>query len=255
MSPGKRSDPFSPIRISHVQRHLSLPDWQPVALEVMEIGAAADSLPSVMVNVMDLLQRQLGFDSAALSPLSENWAVTWNKPDHYHKLWQQRSAVYLEEVSGLVRAAFGSAGVAQDVEVLPLRVRERAAFYDEYIRPLGGGTFACVGLVAPNEQFGLAFTRHGRARFREAELEWLRRLRPALALAVRGLTTTPPALAGLTAREREFAEYVTKGLSNGEIAALCECSRNTVRNRLAVIFRKLDVTTRAELAALVASSP
>jgi DNA-binding CsgD family transcriptional regulator len=212
-----------------------------------------------MPEVMELLQRHLGFDSAALSPLSASWTVTWNKPAHFERLWQQRGALYVREVSGLVRSAFG-AGVALDADVLSLSVRDRAAFYDEYMRPLGGGSFACIGLAAPGAESALSLTRYGRARFHESELELLRRLQPALALSVRGLATeasgppsSPPALAALTAREREFSEYLSRGLTNGEIAALCGCSPNTVRNRLAGVFRKLHVSTRAELAALIAS--
>jgi DNA-binding CsgD family transcriptional regulator len=236
-------------------------DWRAITLEVVEIGAAGRSLHATMADLMALLQRHIGFDSAALAPLSAHWTVTWNKPAHFEKLWRQRGAVYVQEVASLVRVALGDAGVAQDAEVLPSRVRDRAAFYEEYMRPLGGGSFACVGLTAPGAASGLSFTRYGGGRFEDAELDLLRRLRPSLALAVRGLETEaaggPPALtvARLTEREREFSQYVARGLTNGEIAALCGCSANTVRNRLAVVFRKLEVTTRAELAGLIASGP
>ncbi len=233
-------------------------DWQQVALEVVEIGAAAESLDGTLPDLMRLLQRHLGFDSAALSPLSTAWMHTWNKPAAYEQLWRKRGSLYLQELSGLVRVALGGRGVAQDSEVVPRRARERTAFYDEYIRPLGGGSYACLGLKAPGARFALALTRHGRGYFHESELDWLRRLGPALALSVRGLAaqlpSEPPALAALTPREREFSRYVARGLTNGEIAGLCGCSLNTVRNRLASVFRKLEVSTRAELAARIASS-
>ena len=233
--------------------------WRAIALEVAEIGAASDSLQPAMNELMDLLQRHLGFDSAALASLSANWTVTWNKPAYFERLWQARGSVYVEEAAPMMRLALGDAGVVHDLEVVPASLRERSAFYTEYMRPLGGGGFACLGITAPRGACGLSLTRYGRGRFQDAELALLRRLRPYLALAVRGLETCAPevrpapVLAGLTPREQEFCRYVARGLTNGEIASVCGCSPNTVRNRLAGVFRKLEVTTRAELAGLIAS--
>ena len=83
----------------------------------------------------------------------------------------------------------------------------------------------------------------------------LRRLRPTLSLLSRLFPTAPGpgtcrprASAELTPREAEIAHYVARGLRNSEIALLCGCSPFTVRNQLVSIFRKLDVSTRAELA-------
>ena len=55
----------------------------------------------------------------------------------------------------------------------------------------------------------------------------------------------------LPPRQREIAAYVARGLRNAEVAALLGLSPLTVRNQLASIFRKLDVSTRAELVFLV----
>jgi len=43
----------------------------------------------------------------------------------------------------------------------------------------------------------------------------------------------------LTRRESEVLQHVAAGMSNDEIAAALELSRNTVRNRLAGVFKKL----------------
>jgi DNA-binding CsgD family transcriptional regulator len=56
-------------------------------------------------------------------------------------------------------------------------------------------------------------------------------------------------MAQLTGREKQIVELVARGLRNAEIAALCGTSCHTVRNQLAIIFTKLDVSTRSELVA------
>jgi DNA-binding CsgD family transcriptional regulator len=55
---------------------------------------------------------------------------------------------------------------------------------------------------------------------------------------------TPP----LSARERELCRYVARGMHNAEIARLLGTSPNTVRNQLSALFKKVEVTTRTELA-------
>jgi len=52
----------------------------------------------------------------------------------------------------------------------------------------------------------------------------------------------------LTAREREIVLLIATGLTNKEIAAKLHLSEKTVRNGLTVIFSKLGVSTRLELA-------
>jgi DNA-binding CsgD family transcriptional regulator len=54
---------------------------------------------------------------------------------------------------------------------------------------------------------------------------------------------------GLTRRELEIADLVAAGLNNQEIANCLSISRNTVKETLKRIFRKVEVDARAELAA------
>lgn len=58
----------------------------------------------------------------------------------------------------------------------------------------------------------------------------------------------------LTKREADIAELVVRGLQNQEIAQALGLSRNTVRNALARVFPKAEVSTRAELAFLAQHS-
>jgi DNA-binding NarL/FixJ family response regulator len=56
---------------------------------------------------------------------------------------------------------------------------------------------------------------------------------------------------GVTPAEGRVIELLEKGLTNAEIAELLGTASTTVRNQLASIFRKLFVSTRAELVACV----
>lgn len=63
-----------------------------------------------------------------------------------------------------------------------------------------------------------------------------------------------PTLAGLTEAEVDVAKAVASGASDAEIAKRRGTSKRTVSNQLARIYRKLGLESRAELAALMAST-
>lgn len=52
----------------------------------------------------------------------------------------------------------------------------------------------------------------------------------------------------LTASEARVGQLASRGLTNAEVATVLGISPHTVRNHLVSVFRKLDVSTRAELA-------
>ena len=54
----------------------------------------------------------------------------------------------------------------------------------------------------------------------------------------------------LTARERDIVRLIADGHSNNHVAEKLNMSEKTVRNRLTVIYSKLEVTSRLELALL-----
>lgn len=58
-----------------------------------------------------------------------------------------------------------------------------------------------------------------------------------------------PLLARLTPRERQIAQLVAQGLTNAEIGASLWISQNTVKQALKRMFRKLEVSARAEMVA------
>ena len=53
---------------------------------------------------------------------------------------------------------------------------------------------------------------------------------------------------GLTPKQREVVALVSRGMRNEDAARSLRCSPRTVRNHLALVFRKAGVGTRAELA-------
>ena len=53
----------------------------------------------------------------------------------------------------------------------------------------------------------------------------------------------------LTARELEIAKLVAQGCTNGEIAVKLWITQNSVKQALKRMFRKLEVSTRAEMVA------
>lgn len=58
----------------------------------------------------------------------------------------------------------------------------------------------------------------------------------------------------LPRRQFDVAWLVSKGLTNREVAGLLAVSAHTVRNTLRVVFEKLEVSNRVELAVAFAES-
>jgi DNA-binding CsgD family transcriptional regulator len=56
----------------------------------------------------------------------------------------------------------------------------------------------------------------------------------------------------LSKREREIAVLVATGKSNADIAAVLFLSQKTVEGHMGRIFKKLDVSSRAQVAATIA---
>lgn len=63
------------------------------------------------------------------------------------------------------------------------------------------------------------------------------------------LSFTPAPRAQLTEAERDVALAVTRGLSNAQIGRLRNASPRTIANQVAAIMKKLEVSSRVELAA------
>jgi DNA-binding NarL/FixJ family response regulator len=73
-------------------------------------------------------------------------------------------------------------------------------------------------------------------------------LDPRVARAVLSRTTTPSAMGGMTAREREVLGLLGTGLANKAIARRLGISEATVKAHLTRIFRQIGVTDRTQAA-------
>lgn len=73
---------------------------------------------------------------------------------------------------------------------------------------------------------------------------------PSIARKLMGFFQRPRSLPDLfpelTEREREILQWISRGLSNPEIARKLEVADKTIRNHITSIFSKLQVTTRTE---------
>ncbi len=67
----------------------------------------------------------------------------------------------------------------------------------------------------------------------------------------RAVTVVPSALSSLTERELEVSDLICRGYSNRDIAKMLFISEHTVKDHTKNIYRKLDIHSRFELAALV----
>lgn len=239
--------------------------WQSVALELVEGGAEAGSCEALFTHVFERLRMHLGFESGSLLAVESDRAFVWNKPASSGDHWLRARRRYAVELLPLFRAAAHTEHVATDRQAFSLGERNRLSLYSEYVRPLGIKHFASV-LLGRGEtpSHAISFSRGDWRGFRDDELDLLRRLRPTLSLLSRlfgeesatrrGAPSCLLASEPLTPREEELALYVARGLRNAEIANLCGCSPYTVRNQLVAVFRKLGVSTRAELAMCVCSA-
>jgi DNA-binding NarL/FixJ family response regulator len=101
--------------------------------------------------------------------------------------------------------------------------------------------------VAELQKAEEALARCGAAHLRNAVLKELRHL------GVRRRTATKAewGLGSLTEREIQIARLVAGGKTNKQIAAACFLSEKTVESHLSHAFRKLGVSSRSEVAALI----
>ena len=65
------------------------------------------------------------------------------------------------------------------------------------------------------------------------------------------LATSTPTLPPLSEREKDVMRWQLAGLSNGEIAAQLQISRETVKSHLSNVFQKLGVRNRQQAALMV----
>jgi DNA-binding CsgD family transcriptional regulator len=116
-----------------------------------------------------------------------------------------------------------------------------------------------IGPIVHNGQIvgGIAFTRHrNNSAFNNQNLADLSALCLHLSTRLATLRSQSVALPmlncdRLTPREAQIAELVAQGLTNAEIGTALWITENTVKQALKRMYRKLEVSSRAEMVAQV----
>jgi DNA-binding CsgD family transcriptional regulator/tetratricopeptide (TPR) repeat protein len=98
------------------------------------------------------------------------------------------------------------------------------------------------------------FAAHGASRYRDRSARELRRL-GVHATAARRPSRSGESIAALSKRELGVARLVHEGHPNREIAQELGISVKTVENHLTNIFRRLEISSRSQLATMVERSP
>jgi DNA-binding CsgD family transcriptional regulator len=222
---------------------------------LIELAQAAPERRGFAKEVLGLLHQRIGFSAGfflGIGAPDADFAVGSLGPGYLRRL-QVGLAKYQREIAPVKAWALSHDGVAVDTDVLG-PAAQGTRYYDDLVRPAGGGhSLLCFLGLRGRAQGLLMLGREPGRRFRDRDLARLRGLRPALALGLASFaapTATPTTLASLawlTARERAIADYLVLGFTNREIALALGTSPHTVRNQLASLFRKAEVTTRAEM--------
>jgi DNA-binding CsgD family transcriptional regulator len=215
------------------------------------------------------LTRLVPFDSAIfVGPRLGDTPSTVNKAEFRHLYWNyaRNPERYRRGLAKGWRAAQTLGGAYIDTDVFSAAERRNLPLYAEMMQPQNIASQIVARPLFHGRSIGLLYLcRHGTGRFRRRDLDRILRLLPIIALShaaidalARDHQPASPVDADpqrvLTRREREIADLVCRGLTNGEIAAVLGNRPNTVRNQLVSIFRKLEVASRAELAGLVSAA-
>jgi DNA-binding CsgD family transcriptional regulator len=200
----------------------------------------------------------VGCDSSVFMPAPDRQTspTEHNKEQFRHlvKLYVDEPHRYLPSEAKCIQA-IKKEGICIDNDVYSSSERRELPFYADIIRPQGITSQLVIGLYFHGKYRGdFYLSRHGPVtRFRSSTVERIRPIIPSLALVEVAAAMLPEPPAGpqqpnLGVREREVARLAVRGLETREIAALLGTSPATVRNQLHTIYRKLDVSNRAELA-------
>lgn len=230
---------------------------------VSELTLAALTREDYRTRVLDLLDQAVGTDVSCFQS-------TCNRGRSYEvagrgfqpELLTLHGSSWMSEFTPEEIKLVSSGRLRLMHELLPLARREQLALVREFVVPNGLTSLASVIWRNQHGICAVGFGRSGITAFRSAELAKLDQLLPTLKLAEaywcsietaesRSLSPRFEAWAdgvSLTQRERAVADLAARGFQNKEIAGLLRVSVYTVRNQLAAVFRKAEVTTRAELA-------
>jgi DNA-binding CsgD family transcriptional regulator len=232
-------------------------------LSEMALGAA--SLRDFEAQWLEHLRPSLGFETACSVWSGDDGRVLQATSLGYdQQLLERRFPAYMGELSAREVAGFCGPEPAIDIDIVSRARRERLTVYRELLAPLHVSSFVTNVWRSRWGTFGFHFARarHG-ATFGSRDTAWVARVTPCIKLgqALHAAQRLPvdddwwASAWGLSLRELDAARLLARGLRNPEIAQLLRVSPHTVRNQLASVFRKADVSTRAELVFAMSASP
>lgn len=201
------------------------------------------------------LRDLIGFDTGIIVSLEDRSFESYGKSDRQLARWRSGLARFEPDLLRLRSVAQQHRRVFLDLTALAAGERDRMCLYADYLRPESvRSSIGCfLGSRDRYTHFvGLSTVGRGRL-LGDDDCDVLRQLHAPLSLALHsrwGMEAQLPSAADLSAREAEICRLASRGLRNREIAEITGTSPHTVRNQLARIFRKLEVTTRAELAGM-----
>jgi DNA-binding CsgD family transcriptional regulator len=225
---------------------------------IVEMAASSASIDDFRRDALVALGRVIGFDFGIGwridgAPVPSHGTVVGFDRKHWEHFCVG-AARYEPELGPLLQRAAKTP--MRDRDVFGARARDRMAFYEEIIDPVGSREYVTGVMVVGSQPIGVV--QIGRARgaasaFTTEDAAALARALPALALgeAVRHRPARIPEGIRLTARERHILEHARLGHTVAQIALASGTSPNTVRNQFAKLYRKLGVSTRTELVGLV----
>jgi DNA-binding CsgD family transcriptional regulator len=220
------------------------------------VAAAATTREELRRETLRRIHPIVGFDFGIVWRPGDRDATLDGFDELHWRAYCAGAPRYAEDLSALATAALAQGGVTRDAVALSPQRRDASPFYAEIVRPVGSASFLTAVLSLRGETVALMQLGRGRPAglsFHERDAQRLRPLLGVLALgeAAHGAGRAPRPGVDFTRREAEIVRYVQLGFTNNEIALACGTSRHTVRNQLAAIFKKAEVTTRAELVARV----
>ncbi len=225
--------------------------------DVAEIGLSAQSSASFERELLATLVQRLDADGGSLHVTDAVGHTTMEVIGHSRpKEYALILAMSELEADALVRRAVqGTVCVAPDAPEY-----DRLTWFHAYRRIQARSVIGRI-VVADCFVLGASLSRSRIGPFTDADARLLDSIFPVVKMAEelqrrrQSLAQPDPDTAfGLMGREAQITELVCKGMQNPEIAQLLGISRNTVRNCLANVFRKLGATTRSELVMLCAGA-
>lgn len=230
------------------------------------VDLAQASLPPDALDdeIIELLNSLIGFDSAAILRADFTKGLrSWKMDGHVRKLAEEAATRSRTRYAACVRPTIEATqrdGIWLDRCLeRPEGRPESSPYLQEILRP--AGLRSMLQLCARwkgRPLLRVHLHRFGRQRFDEHERDLLAAILPTVeaVLALNLMEARAPLhYERLTPREREVAGCVARGLTNSEAASALGTSPYTVRNQIARIFEKLEIGSRAELAAWAASMP